>query len=110
MSTIEKFKELTNSMKMDLIKDIHIILSSYIEGSYFVFDKRPVNARLGGDAGAFGTSYLVTTINTDGDLRCVLPDWSGSIDSKLEDLATHELALLYDTLNQELFQLSLPSG
>jgi|LakMenE18May11ns_1017448.scaffolds.fasta_scaffold9900267_3 hypothetical protein len=103
----DKLQALVAGFRSEVIKDIHIILSSYNEGSEFVFDKRDVVIRPEKDPNA-RTSYLAISINTDGDIRCVSYDWDVYFSIALDTVTTTELARIHDVLVRQEFQHSEP--
>jgi hypothetical protein len=103
----DKLQALLAGFRSEVIKDIHIILSSYNEGSEFVFDQRDVVIRPEKDPNA-RTSYLAISIDTDGDLRCVSHDWEVYFTIALDTVTTTELARIHDVLVRQEFRRSEP--
>jgi glutaminase len=103
----DKLQALVAGFRSEVIKDIHIILSSYNEGSQFVFDKTDVVLRTEGDPNA-RASYLAISINTDGDIHCVSHDWDVYFQIALDTVTTTELARIHDVLVRQEFQHSEP--
>lgn len=103
----EKLKALVSGFRSEVIKDIHIILSSYNEGSQFVFDQTDVVLRSEDDPNA-RTSYLAISINTDGDIHCVSHDWDVYFNIALDTVTTTELARIHDVLVRQEFRRSEP--
>ena len=105
-----KLEEITSRFKLDLIKDIHIILSSFTEGSVFVFDKTRVVLRDLKESYLIkpNVSYLVISLDTNGSLSCVSHDWETYFSCTLDDISVHELAHIHDVLVRQEFQRSEP--
>jgi hypothetical protein len=105
-----KLEEITSRFKLDLIKDIHIILSSFTEGSVFVFDKTRVVLRDLKESYLIKphVSYLVISLDTNGSLSCVSHDWETYFSCTLDDISVHELAHIHDVLVRQEFQRSEP--
>jgi hypothetical protein len=106
-----KLEEITSRFKLDLIKDIHIFLSSFTEGSVFVFDKTRVVLRDLGESYLTKphASYLVISLDTDGILSCVSHNWETYFSYKLDDISAQELALIHDVLIRQEYQHSEPT-
>ena len=105
-----KLEEITSRFKLDLIKDIHIFLSSFTEGSVFVFDKTRVVLRDLGESYLTKphASYLVISLDTDGLLSCVSHDWEVYFTIALDTVTTTELARIHDVLVRQEFRRSEP--
>jgi hypothetical protein len=105
-----KLEEITSRFKLDLIKDIHIFLSSFTEGSVFVFDKTRVVLRDMKESYLIKphASYLVISLDTDGLLSCVSHDWETYFSCTLDDISAQELAHIHDVLIRQEFQRSEP--
>ena len=105
-----KLEEITSRFKLDLIKDIHIILSSFTEGSVFVFDKTRVVLRDLKESYLIkpNVSYLVISLDTNGSLSCVSHDWETYFSCTLDDISVQELAHIHDVLVRQEFQRSEP--
>lgn len=105
-----KLRELVAGFRLEVIKDIHIILSSYNEGSQFVFDKTRVVLRNMKESYLIKphVSYLVISLKTDGLLSCVSHDWDTHFSCTLDDISVEELTLIHDVLVRQEFQRSEP--